>query len=59
MTTQNQPSTGDDLAPTTTDDPQDRIAFIGNWRGLYVFILLYGVLQVLLLYLFTVAFNHA
>ncbi|MEW6213022.1 MAG: hypothetical protein AB1631_32160 [Acidobacteriota bacterium] len=38
-------------------DEGERIGFWGGWRGLYLFILIYGLLQVVLLYLFTLRYN--
>lgn len=39
------------------DDPNEMIRFWRGWKGLYLFVLIYGVLQIGLLYLFTVVFN--
>lgn len=39
------------------NDPQEMIRFWRGWKGLYISILIYGVLQIGLLYLFTVLFN--
>jgi hypothetical protein len=38
-------------------DADEEIDFWGGWKGLYLFILLYGLLQVILLHLFTRAYN--
>lgn len=41
------------------DDPNEMIRFWRGWNGLYLFVLIYGVLQISLLYLFTVVFNKS
>lgn len=38
-------------------DPSEQIGFRGGWKGLYLFILIYGMLQIALLYLFTLRYN--
>ncbi|MCI0490766.1 MAG: hypothetical protein L0229_29580 [Blastocatellia bacterium] len=38
---------------------EEQINFRGGWRGLYIFILVYAALQIVLLYLFTLAFNNS
>ncbi len=35
----------------------ERIGFWGGWKGLYIFIIVYGLVQVILLYLFTLRYN--
>lgn len=40
------------------DKEQDEgLAFPGSWRGLYFFVIIWGVAQVALLYIFTLFFN--
>lgn len=39
------------------DSSKEQIGFPGGWKGLYIFIVVYGVLQVILLYIFTLALN--
>lgn len=39
-------------------EEDEATGFPGGWKGLYVFLLIYGVLQVVLLYIFTVALNQ-
>jgi hypothetical protein len=39
------------------DEPEETIGFWKGWKGLYLSVLIYGVLQIGLLYLFTVLFN--
>ncbi len=41
------------------DKIDEPIRFRGGWKGLYIFVLIYAALQILLLYLFTLAFNHS
>ena len=50
------------MPDSNTEKPQDsaeeQVGFWGGWTGLYVFILISGVLQLALLYLFTLIFNN-
>jgi hypothetical protein len=39
------------------EDPKEIVRFWGGWKGLYISVVLYGVLQIGLLYLFTFLFN--
>jgi hypothetical protein len=39
------------------DKSEEQVSFAGGWKGLYIFIVIYGVLQVVLLYIFTLALN--
>jgi hypothetical protein len=39
-------------------DEDEGLDFPGDWRGLYIFLILYGVLQVALLYIFRMVFNR-
>ncbi|HET9530952.1 MAG TPA: hypothetical protein VFQ92_11405 [Blastocatellia bacterium] len=39
-------------------EEEERIDFWGGWKGLFVFIAVYGVLQIALLYIFTISFNR-
>ena len=41
------------------DEAEERLGFWGNWKRLYLFLLVYGVIQIALLYLFTRALNHS
>jgi hypothetical protein len=41
------------------EEPGDEIGFPGGWRGLYIFVIVYGILQIALLYWFTVALNRS
>ena len=41
-----------------TEKAKEEIGFWKSWRGLYAFVLVYGLLQIALLYLFTLALNH-
>lgn len=38
-------------------DPKEMVRFWGGWKGLYLFVLIYGILQIGLLYLFTALTN--
>ena len=38
---------------------EEQITFWGGWKGIYLFILIYAALQIVLLYMFTVAFNNS
>ncbi|HEY7912382.1 MAG TPA: hypothetical protein VIG62_10775 [Blastocatellia bacterium] len=39
-------------------DEDESLDFPGGWKGLYIFQIFYGALQVVLLYVFTVMFNR-
>lgn len=39
------------------EDSEEQVGFTGGWKGLYIFILVYGVLQIVLLYIFTRALD--
>ncbi|HWP43037.1 MAG TPA: hypothetical protein VNO14_07370 [Blastocatellia bacterium] len=39
-------------------DLQERIDFWGGWKGLYIFLVIFGLIQIALLYFFTTAFNR-
>jgi hypothetical protein len=39
-------------------DEDESLDFPGDWKGLYIFLIFYGVLQVVLLFIFTVIFNR-
>jgi hypothetical protein len=39
------------------DMESEDLRFWGGWKGFYVFVLIYGALQILLLYLLSRAFN--
>jgi len=41
------------MAETPIEEAEERIGFWGNWKRLYVFLLAYGIVQIVLLYLFT------
>ena len=43
------------MADKKDDEP---LHFWHGWKGLYVFLLVYGVFQILLLYVFTRVFNR-
>lgn len=40
-------------------DRNEGIGFWRSWKGLYLFVVIYGVLQVALLWLFTLTLNHS
>jgi hypothetical protein len=40
------------------DEPDEAISFSGGWKGLYFFLVIYGILQIAVLYWFTVTFNR-
>ncbi|HLG15890.1 MAG TPA: hypothetical protein VJH03_15495 [Blastocatellia bacterium] len=40
-------------------DPHERIRFWRGWKGLYLFIIVYGAIQIALLYVFTLMLNHS
>ena len=40
------------------DEPDERISFPGDWKGLYVFLVIYGFLQIVILYWLTAALNR-
>jgi hypothetical protein len=51
---------GRHLMPEKPDDDDDiRLEFWGSWKRLYLFIIVYGILQIVVLYFFTRAFNHS
>ena len=39
-------------------DDDEPLNFRGGWKGLYIFLLIYGLLQILILYIFTAVFNR-
>ncbi len=41
------------------DDDDTRLEFWGSWNRLYLFLIVYGILQIVVLYFFTRAFNHS
>jgi hypothetical protein len=41
----------------TDKEDEEPLAFWGGWRGLYIFLIVYGALQVVLLYIFTQSLN--
>ena len=41
------------------DDSDTRLAFWGSWQRLYLYIIVYAILQIVVLYFFTRAFNHS
>ena len=40
------------------EDDEERVDFWGGWKGLYIFLLVYGVFQIALLYVFTTTYNR-
>lgn len=51
----------DPIANQATEDQtaqDEKLNFWGNWRNLYAFILIYGILQIVILYWFTRTFNQ-
>ena len=40
------------------DEPEEATGFPGGWRGLYIFIVIYGFVQIMILYWLTVTFNR-
>lgn len=44
--------------PDEPEDEREQIGFRGGWKGLYLFIFVYGLIQIVLLYLFTRTFNQ-
>jgi hypothetical protein len=47
------------MAEKIDDDDDERLEFWGTWKRLYIFIIIYGILQIVVLYFFTRAFNHS
>ena len=47
------------MAEPPIEEVEERIGFWGQWKGLYRFLVAYGVVQILLLYLFTKALNQS
>jgi len=45
------------MSEKSADDAEEQIGFPGGWKGLYIFLVIYGVIQVILLYLITLALN--
>jgi hypothetical protein len=51
---------GDILMPEKIDNEDDeRLEFWGSWNRLYLFIIIYAILQIVILYFFTRTFNHS
>jgi hypothetical protein len=46
------------MAEKDLRDEEEIIDFRGGWKGLYLFIAVYGVLQIALLYIYTISFNR-
>ena len=46
------------MADGQNDDVEEPIAFFGGWKGLYIFIVIYGIVQIVLLYIFTAMLNQ-
>lgn len=46
------------MAQDEREDEGEELRFPGGWRGIYWFVGIYGVAQVVLLYLFTLFFNR-
>lgn len=40
------------------DEPGEEIRFPGGWKGLYIFLIIYGFLQIVALYWFTATLNR-
>ncbi|HEX5731384.1 MAG TPA: hypothetical protein VF131_01010 [Blastocatellia bacterium] len=40
------------------DEPDEAISFPGGWKGLYIFLVIYGFLQIAILYWFTATLNR-
>ncbi len=40
------------------DKAEEKIDFWHSWKGLYTFIIIYGLLQIVLLYIFTKTLNQ-
>lgn len=40
------------------DEHDEQLGFPGGWRGIYRFVIIYGVAQIALLCLFTLFFNR-
>jgi len=47
------------MAETPIDEAEDRVGFWGDWERLYLFLLAYGIVQIVLLYLFTRTLNQS
>jgi hypothetical protein len=39
-------------------DYGEKIDFPGGWKGLYLFLLVFGVLQIAILYIYTITYNR-
>ena len=46
------------MSDRPNDEPDEAIGFPGNWKGLYIFLIIYGFLQIAVLYWFTAALNR-
>ena len=40
------------------DELDEKIGFPGGWKGVFIFLIIYGFLQIVALYWFTVALNR-
>lgn len=40
-------------------DDEEQLGFWANWKPVYLMILIYGMLQIVVLYFFTRIFNHS
>jgi hypothetical protein len=47
------------MSESLKEEPNEPISFPGGWKGIYIFIIIYGTLQIALLYWFTVTFNRS
>jgi hypothetical protein len=47
------------MAETPIDEAEEHAGFWGDWKRLYLFLLAYGIVQIVLLYLFTRALNQS
>jgi hypothetical protein len=47
------------MADKIDEDDDERLEFWGTWNRLYLFILIYAILQIVILYFFTRIFNHS
>lgn len=46
------------MAEESEEEQEDNLGFWSSWRQLYIFIAVYGVLQIIVLYWFTNVFNR-
>jgi hypothetical protein len=56
---QRTPDPEEDQMTNKEGEPDEQVGFWRGWTGLYIFVLIYGLVQIFLLYLFTLTLNRA